>query len=366
VSERLSNGLAAERERLGWSQSRMAAAAGISRQSYAAIESGGSVPSTEVALRLGAALGRPVEALFRLPGASGERRDAAWSGMAPARRGDRVRLTRISGRWIAHPCAEVHGPGGPADGVVERPGDSAVAVRLFAQAPPPTQLAAVGCDPAFGIVVDELQREHGIDTSWSQRGSRAALLALARGEAHVAGVHLHDPVSNTWNVRCVRELVPFPCTRVSFAVWEQGLLVRANAPHRISSIADLGDQGIRLLNREAGSGSRALLDSALSAAGIEPAAVDGYETAARGHLSVADGIAAGAADAGVAIRAASASRGLGFIPLRRERYELVVPNHFLDLPAVEALLGVLCRQGVRRQVEALEGYDVETMGTPVT
>jgi putative molybdopterin biosynthesis protein len=366
VSERLHNVLAAERERLGWTQSRMAEAAGISRQSYAAIETGGSVPSTGVALRLGAALGRPVEELFRLPDASGERRDAVWSGVSSPRPGERARLTRIGGRWIAHPCADAHRPGEPADGVVEGPGEQATVVRLFAERPPPAELAAVGCDPAFGIVVDELQRHHGIGTSWSQRGSRAALLALSRGEAHVAGVHLHDPFSDTWNARWVEELAPFPCTRISFAVWEQGLLVHPDAPRRVGAITDLGAKGVRLLNREAGSGSRALLDSALTAAGIEPAAVHGYETAARGHFSVADGIAAGAADAGVAIRAASASRGLGFLRLREEAYELVVPNHFLDLPAVEALLGVLRRPGVQRQVEALGGYDVATMGSAAT
>lgn len=364
MSERLHNVLAAERERLGWSQSRMAAAAGISRQSYSAIESGGSVPSTEVALRLGAALGLPVEALFRLPGTSGDRRDTVWSGVSSARAGERVRLTRIGGRWIAHSCAEAHRPGEPADGVVEQSGDETAVVRLFAEGPRPSQLATVGCDPAFGIVVDELQRDHGIGTSWSQRGSRAALLALARGEAHVAGVHLHDPASDTWNARWVGELVPFPCTRIAFAVWEQGLLIRPDASRRVAAIVDLAGGGVRLLNRENGSGSRALLDAALSAAGIEPAAVEGYETTARGHLSVADGIAAGAADAGVAIRAAGDSRGLDFVHLRPEPYELVVPNHFLDLPAVEALVGILRRPAVRRQVEALGGYDVATMGSP--
>jgi molybdate-binding protein/transcriptional regulator with XRE-family HTH domain len=360
---RLSNTLAAERERLGWSQARMAEAAGVSRQSYAAVESGSSVPSTEVALRLSEALGRPVGELFRLPDRPTERRTAAWSGAAGPAPGDRVRLTRIGGRWIAHPSAESHRREAPADGRVASGDAQEVRVELFPDAPPPSGLAVVGCDPAFGIVADELRRERGIEVSWSQRGSRAALVALARGEAHMAGVHLLDLPSGRWNEASVRELVPFSCTRVTFAAWEQGLLVRPDARRRIDGIGDLADGRARLLNREPGSGSRALLDDVLAEAGVEPATVEGYGTTARSHLSVADGIAAGAADAGVAILAAGRARGLEVLPLREEAYELVIPDHFLDLPDVDALLDALRRPGIRAQVEALGGYDGAGMGS---
>lgn len=362
MSGRLHNTLAAERERMGWSQARAAEAAGISRQSYAAIEAGRAVPSTEIALRLAAALGRPVTRLFRLPDEPAPRRRAVWSGTRGALPGDRVRLTPIGGRWIAHPCAEAHRPEGGADGVVEGGEGPEVVVRLLADPPPPAQVAVVGCDPAFGIVADALRRERGVEVDWSQRGSRAALETLARGEAHLAGVHLLDPVSGSWNGRWVGELVPFPCTRVAFAVWEQALLVRPDVASRVQGVGDLASGGIRLLNREEGSGSRALLDEALQAAGVEPASVPGYATAAPGHLAVADGIAAGAADAGVAIRAAGRSRGLEALPLRQEAYELVVPDHFLELPAVQALLDLLRRPGIRAQVEALGGYDGAGMG----
>jgi len=366
MSDRLVNQLAVERERLGWSQSRMAAAAGISRQSYAAIEAGRSVPSTEVALRLSVALGRPVSELFSLPDQPAERRAAVWAGATVPVPGRRVRLTRIGGRWIAHPCDEGHRPEGPADGVVEGIDRSEVAVRLFSDTPAPSALAVVGCDPAFGIVAEGLRREHGIEVSWSQGGSRAALVALARGEAHLIGTHLRDADSGEWNGPWVRRLVPFPCTRFSFAVWEQGLLSRPDPGHRIGGVGDLADGRARLLNREEGSGSRALLDEALAEAGVDPSGVEGYATTAQGHLSVADGIASGAADAGVATRAAGISRALDFLPLREEAYELVVPDHFLDLPAVDALLGLLRRAGIRAQVEALGGYDATKMGKVVS
>lgn len=362
MTERLVNTLAAERERIGWTQARMAEAAGISRQSYAAIESGSSVPSTEVALRLATALGRAVGELFRLPVGPAERRVARWAGAEAPGPGCRVRLIRIGGRWIAHRSAEEHRPGSPADGVVERVDEGEVVVALFPERPPSAELAVVGCDPAFGIVADGLRRDHGLDVTWSQRGSRAALVALARGEAHVAGAHLYHAASGAWNGPWLRELVPFPCTRISFATWEQGLLVRPDARPRIRDISDLAARGVRLMNREEGSGSRALLDEALAAAGVDPDRVEGYRTAARGHVAVAEAIAAGAADAGVAIRAAGRALDLDVVRLRDEAYELVIPDHFLDLPAVDALLGLLRRRGVRAQTEALGGYDAATMG----
>jgi putative molybdopterin biosynthesis protein len=362
VSERLSNTLASERNRLGWTQSRMADAAGISRQSYAAIESGRSVPSTAVALRLSAALGRSVAELFRLPRRPAERRTVRWSGTTKPAPGHRVRLTRIGGRSIGHPCAEAHRPDGPADGVVESVREEEVVVGLFEEGPPPADLAVVGCDPAFGVLVDRLRHDRGVEVSWSRCGSRSALLALARGEAHVAGAHLLDADSGAWNGPWVRDLVPFPCTRISFATWEQGLLLRPETRARIRGIADLAGGVVTLLNREEGSGSRALLDEALAEAGVPAGAVRGYGTAARGHLAVADGIAAGAADTGVAIRAAGQARRLDFLTLREEAYELVVPDHFLDVPAVAALLDLLGRPGVHAQVEALGGYDAEKMG----
>lgn len=362
MKTRIINTLAQERERLGWSQARMAEAAGVSRQSYAAIEAGRSVPSTEVALRLAAALGRTVGELFRLVDARGERRNAAWAGAGPAMAGTRVRLCRVGGRWIAHPCAEAHRRDEPADGVVEAVEGDDVAVRLLPHGPPPAELVVAGCDPAFGILAETLRREHGVEVCWVQRGSRAALLALARGHVHVAGTHLRDPASGAWNGPWVRELVPFPCTRISFATWKQGLIVRPGASPRIRGVADLARRGVRLLNREEGSGSRALLDEVLAAAGVVPARVAGYATAARGHLAVADAIAAGAADAGVAIVAAARARGLEAIPLREEAYELVIPDHFLELPAVDALLRLLRRPTIRAQIEALDGYDAAAMG----
>jgi putative molybdopterin biosynthesis protein len=358
------NRLADARRRRGWTQSQAASAGGISRQSYAAIESGRSVPSTEVALRLASALGGTVEELFRAAGAEPAPQRARWAGSGAAV-GRRVRLARVAGRTIAVALGESACPALAADGVVRRIEGDEVEVVPLPEGPPPAALAVVGCDPSFGIVAETVRRERGVEIAWSARGSRAAIEALARGEAHVAGAHLRDRVTGEANAPWVRELVPFPCTRIGFAVWEQALLVQPGNPEGIGAVADLARPGIRFLNREPGSGSRILFDEELAAAGVPASSVEGYTTAARGHLAVAEALAAGLADAGVAIRAAGAAFGLDLIPIRQERYELIVPDHFLDLPALGALLDTLRRPGIRIQVESLQWYDGLGMGLPV-
>lgn len=359
----LINILADERAARGWSQARMATAAGISRQSYAATEAGNSVPSTEVALRLAAVLGRPVEELFRLPQAPGKQVSACWAGdeeLLPT--GRRVRLSRVAGQQIAFPMDPVNGPTAAADGIVTAASAAEVTVSLLEERPAAPELALVGCDPAFGIVADSLRRERGVEVAWMPRGSRAAIATLARGHAHIAGAHLHDPETGEANTRWIREAIPFPCTRVIFAVWEQGLLLPPGNPAGIRSITDLARPDVRFLNRETGSGSRIILDEALAAAGVDRMQVAGYDTEARSHFAVGEAIASGLADAGVAIRAAAAAFGLETILLRTEAYELIIPDHFLDLPGVGALLDTLSRPGIRAQVEALQGYDTVRMG----
>jgi putative molybdopterin biosynthesis protein len=183
---------------------------------------------------------------------------------------------------------------------------------------------------------------------------------------HVAGVHLRDPASGRYNGPWVDRLVPFPATRVGFATWQQVLMLGRGNPLRVEEVEDLARPDLRFLNREPGSGSRALVERALEERGVDGAAIPGFlDTSADGHETVALAIASGAAHAGVAIRAMGHALDLDMIPLAEEPYELVVANHFLEFPAVDALLNMLRRPALRAQVEALTGYDVAAMGRSV-
>ena len=206
-------------------------------------------------------------------------------------------------------------------------------------------------------------REHGVGVSWHEMGSDAALAQLAMGAAHVAGCHMRDHATGEYNLPLVARRLASPATVVTFAIWDQGLVVAPGNPKRIRGVEDLARPGVSIVNREDGSASRALLESAMASAGVSDASVAGFDRTATSHLSVAECVGMGLADAGVAVRAAAVALGLDFVPLAQERYDLVIPNGFLELRAVTELLAALRRPALQRQVEALGGYDVAPMGT---
>jgi putative molybdopterin biosynthesis protein len=228
-----------------------------------------------------------------------------------------------------------------------------------------TSLGLLGCDPAGALMEPALDR-HGINLVLSEEGSHQALAGLARGEAHVAGCHLRDEETGEFNFPWVLKLVPFPCTLITFASWQQGLIVAPGNPLEIRGAEDLARPEIKIINRRSGSGSRSLLDRLLLRSGVPTAAVTGYSREAGGHLSVASTVASGQADAGIGVEAAATALELCFVPLEEERYDLVIPNHFLDHAGVQVLLDLLRQSGLRRRVETLGGYDVSAMGLPVS
>ena len=183
---------------------------------------------------------------------------------------------------------------------------------------------------------------------------------------HIAGSHLKDAESGEFNVPYVRrrfsgeELLV-----VTFAHWEEGFVVASGNPKGIRKAEDLGRRGIRLVNREAGSGSRALLNRLISEAGLPEERVDGYDRVAFGHLPAAFQIVSGVADVCIATRSAAQTFGLDFIPMQSARYDLVMRKRTGDLPAVKAFLDVLHRATLRRKLEVLAGYDTSQTGAVV-
>jgi molybdate-binding protein/DNA-binding XRE family transcriptional regulator len=347
-------------------QDALASRVGISRQAYAAIESGNARPSVDVALRIGRELDASVEALF-LPRDGSDALTVPFVGALPDEGPFPVRLAEVGGRVRAFPTRRRSVLGvASADGTAEPARGGRVRVTPFLTRPPSPDLVVVGCDPAFALVSEALRAERGVEVLWVQAGSRTALEMLARGEAHVGGIHLQDPETGGYNGPWVSRLVPWECSLIRFATWEEGLLLAEGNPLGVTGIADMARPGVRFVNREAGSGSRALVDRSLVELGMSSTAIEGYDsTQAGGHLEVAGAVASGAADVGVGIRAAGALYGLHTITLAEEPYDLVIPKPLLDLPAVQALIDVLNRPALRRQVSALGGYDTAQMGTAV-
>ena len=377
----LQNNLKKFRLEAALTQQKLAERAGISRQAYSAVEAGDANPSTEVALRLARALKQNFESVFvlaqELPGSVeaelvGEAGAAFHYVRTPKQTPDRARVYRVGQRLFARPLtgpgnarhALVTAEGTIVPGVPGRTVGKSVAVQPFDREDLDTpSLVMLGCDPAVGLLEPELHRR-GIRLVAAEESSLEALLGLARGEAHVAGGHLYDDATGTFNRSWVRQLVPFPCTLVTFASWEQGLIIAAGNPKRIQGVESLGNPEVMIVNRQEGSGSRAFLDRALKTYDIPTGNVGGYEWEEWGHMAVAATVAFEAADTGIAVKAAALAMGLDFITLTEERYDLVVPDHFLNEPSVQALLDILRQDPLRRQVESLGGYDASRMGLP--
>ena len=152
-------------------------------------------------------------------------------------------------------------------------------------------------------------------------------------------------------------------TVVTFASWEQGLMVRTGNPKGINKVECLARKDVLVVNREPGAGARLLLDRKLATMGIRPDQVKGYQRSASSHLEVARLIAEGQADTGMGVRSAAQFLGLDFVPLQEERYDLVIPTRYLKAhPGLELFLDTLVSRPFRREMEAVGGYDTKETG----
>ena len=352
--------VAERRKASGLSQGALARAVGLSRQSLSAIESSTAVPSTAIALRLARALGCPVEALFSLDEAD----EVEVTVPDGARRSGRAVMGRVAGRWIAHPI-EADRVDAIADAELEEREGRVLARPLDDLEAVARRVLVVGCDPALGLLAGAAARA-GVEVSWVSATSGRALDAVARGEAHVGGLHLYDPDREEHNVPFIEaRLRDRACVVIELARTEEGLVVAANNPKAIVGVADLVRPDVMLVNRPPGAEARALLDRELGALGIPPTLVRGYTELAASHVAVARAIAGGRADVGIATASVAHAHGLGFIPLHHERFDLVVPAEHLELEAVARMLSVLDGRTFRRQLAAIDGYDATHTGREV-
>ena len=197
----------------------------------------------------------------------------------------------------------------------------------------------------------------------SNAGSLGGLVALKRGEAHVAGSHLLDPDTGNFNDSYIRRyLSGEKVVVISFVHREQGLITAKGNPKGIRDFSDLTREDLRYVNRQRGAGTRVLLDYNLEQLGIDPEQVPGYRREEYTHLAVAAAVQSGAADCGLGIAAAAMALDLDFIPLAHERYELVTLERFFEGPVLKPLLEVLEDQEFRKTVDSMAGYATADMG----
>ncbi len=221
-------------------------------------------------------------------------------------------------------------------------------------------------DLALGILEDCLKRRAPqLKLSMTNIGSLGGLVAMRRDEAHVVGTHLLDPTTGTYNLPDITRLLGrrADVVVVNLAVREQGLIVARGNPRRLRGLRDLTRAGIRYVNRQPGAGTRVLLDYQLDKLRIAPRRIAGYEREEYTHMAVAVAVASGLADCGLGIRSAATALGLGFVPVEREDYDLVLRGDFARGVVGAALLETIRAVEFRRAVEQLGGYDLARAGT---
>ena len=194
-------------------------------------------------------------------------------------------------------------------------------------------------------------------------GSLGGLMALRRGDAHLAGSHLLDPATGDYNISYVQKYLPgVPVVLLTFVYREQGLMVAKGNPKRIGTLADLARDDVRFVNRQRGAGTRFLLDYHLGKLAIDPETINGYRREEFTHMAVAVAVHSGVTDCGLGIASAAHALGLDFIPLEQERYDLVIPRAHYESDLLGPLLDLIRGPQLRRVVAALPGYDTAHMG----
>jgi molybdenum cofactor synthesis domain-containing protein len=289
----------------------------------------------------------------------------------------RVRLGKVAGRVIAAPLPR--GAGSittltKADGVLRIPSrtegiEQAALVDVELLRPVEQidrTIVVIGShDLTLDLLADKLI-PHGVFLSSSHVGSLGGLMALKNRTAHVAPSHLLDTETGEYNWSYIRKYIPeVPVRLFQCVMREQGFIVRKGNPKSIRSFEDLVRDDVTYINRQAGAGTRVLLDYNLERLGLDPVKIKGYEIEEFTHTTVAVAVLSGVADVGMGVLAAARALDLDFVPVATEQYDLVIPEEFLQDEKIRALLEVIKSDSFKNKVLALGGYGVDRSGEEI-
>jgi len=364
--------LAELRKRRGLGAAELAARVGVSRQTIYAIEAGTYVPNTIISLKLASVLETTIEGLFHIEpedDAHAESAEATVLGDTESLMpGQALRLCSVNDHLVAVV---------PESGVWSLPPVDAIFFKLIGNRKKNAnariqiisdkwnkspRILLAGCDPSASILAQALQAQD-CELVVAYENSSRALGLLADGLVHIAGAHLVDKATGDTDFSPITKMFRRNAVAIiSYAIWEEGLVVAKGNPKNIDGIADLARKDVRITNREPGAGCRRLLDDLLRKKGISGKQVNGYDRVTVGHMPAARLVRSGEFDCCVSTRAVARALSLDFIPLAEKPYHLIVRRSQLKDPAIRALIETLGRASFRREVEACTGYDMRTAG----
>ncbi len=288
----------------------------------------------------------------------------------------RVSIGKVGDKWIGTPLPR--GAGmittlTKAQGIVKipynsegHPKDKMIEAELLV--PFEDLESVITCIGSHDNTLDLLANElMGLETPFilasTHVGSIGGILALRDGMALMAGAHLFDPESEDFNFVFLKKYAPdIEVAVINLAVRQQGLIISKGNPKNITSIKDLTRKDVRFINRQKGAGTRILLDYLLKKENIDARDIEGYDHEEYTHMAVAVNVLTHTADCGMGIYAAAKSLDLDFIPIIKERYDLLIPKRFLDDPRIGSVLELLKSEDFKKKIEALGGYETYLTG----
>lgn len=195
-------------------------------------------------------------------------------------------------------------------------------------------------------------------------GSMGGLIAIKKGEAHMAGTHLLDEETGQYNIPFIKKILGTEkIVLINLVYREQGLLVLKGNPKNIKDFKDLVRDDVIFVNRQSGSGTRLLTDKCLKELRIDSNNIKGYEHEEYTHMGVASAVLTGVADTGLAILASAKALNLDFIPVARERYDLLITRKTFESEMMQCLMEIIMKDNeFKETVKNLGGYDISDMG----
>ena len=223
-------------------------------------------------------------------------------------------------------------------------------------------VVAIGShDLILDVIADLMPAEYpGNFLTSTHLGSMGGLMALKRGEAHIAPTHLLNEADGVYNVAYLKKMFTQPMALIKGVNRIQGIIVKKGNPLNIKTVNDL--VGVSYINRQRGAGTRVLFDYLLKKEGIETNSIKGYDREGATHMAVAAAIAGDSADAGMGILSAAKALNLDFVPVGNEEYDFAVPVKYLELPHVKKFIEVLKSDAFKAKLDELGGYSADNIG----
>lgn len=291
----------------------------------------------------------------------------------------RVKVGKVDDKFVAAPLARGAGAAMSlvrADGfcVIEQSSEGVeagekVRIELYrSKSEIENTVVIIGShDLILDIIADMMPEKHNnMFVSSTHVGSMGGLMALRRGEAHMAPIHLLDEETGQYNIPYVKRLFSEPMAIIKGVNRIQGIMVKKGNPLDIHTIEDLARKDVRYVNRQRGAGTRVLFDYRLKELGIPAESINGYEREMTTHMAVAAAVASDSADAGMGVLSSANAMGLDFVEIAYEEYDFAVPVKFLESPHIKAFIDIIQSDEFKAKLDEMGGYTADSAGTVIT